>query len=371
MAQEQPTQAGKNLFQDNTVIDADVHISHLSEDILGELKKHLDPPYDRLIDPKYPELLRATGEADAFAHTIPGKIDAIQADTTDPVTGIKEPLCERFGVDYAILNSLQPLDNLKFHDQPVQMMSAVNNVLQEMYLDDHDEFYGLIRVTTTKPDKAAEEIDRMAQEDDMVGVLIHSGETKKEVGHPDHDPIFNAAEENGLPIVLHTTANATQQWHHPYLYSTVEQYITTHAMAHPWDNMLAMASIVYQGVPEKFPGLNFVILETGLSWVPFTMYRLNREYQQRRYDAPLLEKSPEEYVRDTFYFGSQPLEEPNNPTDLRPILEILGWENILFATDHPHFDFDSPQAIEQYLRECTQEEKEMVLHSNAQEVFNI
>lgn len=102
------------------------------------------------------------------------------------------------------------------------------------------------------------------------------------------------------------------------------------------------------------------------------MSRLNRFYEERPSEAPILDRPPEEYIRESFYFGTQPLCEPNDPEHLHTLLDVVGADSIVFSTDFPHFDFDNPESIDNYLRTLfTAEEREKVLHRNAAEAFGL
>ena len=63
-----------------------------------------------------------------------------------------------------------------------------------------------------------------------------------------------------------------------------------------------------------------------------------------REDHPRLERRPSEYIRDHVWFTTQPIEEPDDPKQLVWAIEQarLG-DRLLFATDYPHWDFDSPK----------------------------
>lgn len=96
----------------------------------------------------------------------------------------------------------------------------------------------------------------------------------------------------------------------------LNKFLQVPALAHTWSLELTLVSLVTEGVPERFHRLNFVFLEAGVGLVPYTMYRLNKEYSIRRSEAQLFERSPEKYVRESFYFVTQPLSEPNNPEQI-------------------------------------------------------
>ena len=59
--------------------------------------------------------------------------------------------------------------------------------------------------------------------------------------------------------------------------------------------------LVINGIPERFPKLKTMWIESGLAWVPFLMQRLDNEYMMRTSEAPLLKRMPSEYMREMFY----------------------------------------------------------------------
>jgi uncharacterized protein len=105
-----------------------------------------------------------------------------------------------------------------------------------------------------------------------------------------------------------------------------------------------MTNWIINGLPERFPKLKVVWVESGLAWIPFLMQRLDHEYQMRSCEAPMLKKLPSEYMREMFY-TSQPLEKTNLKL-LQATMEAFDGDNqLLYASDWPHWDFDPPSAI--------------------------
>ena len=70
--------------------------------------------------------------------------------------------------------------------------------------------------------------------------------------------------------------------------------------------------------------------------------RLDYHCERLRSELPNLQRRPSEYVDDHLWIATQPLDEPDDPRHLIELFEELGIGNILFSTDYPHFDFDSP-----------------------------
>ena len=249
-------------------------------------------------------------------------------------------------------------------------MSAYNDLLLDQYLDEYDHFYGLSALATQDPAAAAEELDRLGDEEQIVGAYIATTGPNPPLGDPSYDVMYAAAEDNDLDIAYHGSGGAFM-FEFPRQNQSFEKFIEVHTMAHTWSQMMTLQSIVINGTPVKFPGLNFTFLEAGLGWVPMMMFRLNKEYSIRRSEAPLLEKSPEEYIRE-FYFASQPLGEPNDPKQMGDIIDIIGADSLVFASDYPHWVFDLPDALDKHLRARFDDEgREKVMSGNAAEAFGI
>jgi len=349
------------LLEDTTIVDTDVHvISGLTED---KVARYLDEPYRSwLLNPR-----NGIGrERDPY---MGGKIE--QRSIESPAQ-LHEELVRGYHVDRPIINPFARLSNYHQSDLPVELMRAYNSALLDLYLDEYDDFYGMIELAPQQPDKAAEEIDERASEDQIVGAWILSSGPQPPLGDPSYDIMYEAAEDNGLTIAFHGAGPGAFPREFPKQDQGLERMMSVHTVAHPWNQMLTLTSLIVQGVPVKFPDLNFAFLESGISWVPYMMFRLNKEYGMRRNEAPLLERNPEDYIRDSFYFSSQPLGEPNDARHLQQLISVLGAENIMFASDYPHWDFDHPEGMDKHLRTTfSEEERDQVLHGTATDAFNL
>jgi predicted TIM-barrel fold metal-dependent hydrolase len=99
------------------------------------------------------------------------------------------------------------------------------------------------------------------------------------------------------------------------------------------------------GVPVRFPDLRIAFTEGGIAWVPWIMWRMDKEYGERRREVPFLKDRPSTYVRRMF-FATQPIEEPEHLRDMAGLLSLFDGENsVVFASDWPHHDFDHPSKV--------------------------
>jgi len=351
------------------VVDADVHTAYRTPEIRQDIADRMDEPYRSwLLDDS--DVYYSPYPLDSFPKQGESTTEDVVVHSPD---AIERDLCEGFGVDVAILNSLQKLDLIPSRERAVQEMRAVNDMFVDRFLDDHEQFYGLAMLTTQKPDKTAEEIDRIASEDSFVGVMLANGDSDKPIGDPRYDAIFRAAEDNDMPVCFHSSSvGYANSRRFPFLYNDLQNYGELHMLAHPFAHITDVTSLIMNQTVEKFPDVEYVFLEQDLGIVPLLMYRLNRETVQNPSEVPLLDKAPEEYIREQFYWGTQPLPEPLNNQDLTAMIDLIGAENILFTSDHPHNDFDDPTSvIDRYLTRLSDEDVDKIMYENALDVFDI
>jgi len=200
-------------------------------------------------------------------------------------------------------------------------------------------------------------------------VFFNSSGVKTPLGDPKYDPIYRAAEDNGLPVVYHGAAAPGLALDFPSSSMRCRPIWPT-TLAHVYSQMLTLTSLFENGTPAKFPDIDFVFQEAGVAWLSL-IFRLNRDYKQRRSEVPLLEKTPEEYVRDQFYFATPTPRRTERPRDDETAHRDVGADVLMFATDHPHYDIDNTEALLKYLNDFSKAERNDVLYGNAAEVFDI
>jgi predicted TIM-barrel fold metal-dependent hydrolase len=297
-----------------------------------------------------------------------GKIDQIPFKSGEDVSDFRQ----EFEIDYPIVNCLATLGAIPDTDLALEVMRASNDLLINEILAQDDDLMGLAVVAPQKPEKAAEEIDRVASEDQIVGTFICSTGPFKPLGNERYDIMYAAMEDHGLPPTYHGSAAGAFITQFPLQNAGLEKFLPVHVLSHTWSSMITLVSLITNGTPEKFPDLNFMITEAGLGWVPYITYRMNKEYAIRKSEAPLLQQSPEKYIRDQFYFGSQPLGEPEDPDDMEQLIDLVGLDSVCFASDYPHWDFDHPDALEQHLRsQYSAEGRQQILYENPKEAYGL
>ena len=103
-------------------------------------------------------------------------------------------------------------------------------------------------------------------------------------------------------------------------------------------------SFICNGTFDKYPDLKLVVLETGVGWLPWLMWRLDQQYRELRANVPWVKRLPSEHIRDNVRFTTQPA--TDIPTeDFVKLVEMVDSEDVIFATDYPHYDADEVDLV--------------------------
>lgn len=342
---QQATSSLSSIDDLDMIVDGDSHVTESIEAVLPYMDEDKYGAVKELIsqsDIPLTEIFSATLATPAFPYT----------ENKDVFGGVLEPedkleQLDEFGIDYSILDPttfaiLPTVNNSRF---AVALAEAYNSWIVDHFLDEHERLKAALIVAPQKPSKAAEEIHRVGDEDDFVGVQLPATGLVPPPGHEQYKPIYEAAQEYDLPIMMHSGgAQSTKVF--PVQYQWNETYAADHALSHPWTHMWNMTSLLYEGIPEKFPDLEFIFQEAGIGWIPYMMWRLDDHYLEMSYEIPALEKLPSSYIRNQFYFTTQPLGHvADNPKYIADMIEMIGPDRIMYSADIPHPDFDPPEEL--------------------------
>lgn len=344
-------------------IDCDVHHNWKSrEDMTQYLPKvwreFADGPV--LIEPAYPTHPNRHGHNK--------RVDSFPPDGSVPGSDyetLRAQVLDEFDVSRAILlydtgtNSGHP--NIYF---ATELVRAMNRWSIDYWLDGRDDrLYGGLLVPTQQPEEAAKEIMSVGENPRMATVLLNWNPGKP-FGHPFYHPIYEAAQSMELPIAIHIGVTGSGPWFAGGMPSGRVEFHTL--LAEPMQHHLT--SFITHGVFERFPRLKLIMIETGIAWIPWLMWRLDADYALLKRESPWVKRLPSEYFREHCALSTQPLDESPRRQQLLDVLGLVdGFEDMLcFATDYPHWDADDPLYIARKLPSAWQEK---VFWSNAERMF--
>jgi predicted TIM-barrel fold metal-dependent hydrolase len=352
----------------NLVVDCDAHYL----EPIAEVAEFIDGPWRERLLGSDPAKWLPVGLGDRM---LAGRIRRDGMDYgygygTQDAGGIRD-IMSQIGIDAAVLvpNKIVTLGHVTVRDLVVALNQGFIRYMLERVVNPAEGVYTMVVAGWQDPEASAELIDEVADHPGVAGVVMMTAGAIPPLGDPKYDPIFEAAQRHDLPLVFHGSPGLNLIEGADY--AQFQRLIESHSLGFMVSNQIQLTSLILQGVPERFPNLKFVFQESGLFWVPMMQYRLDEYFLKRRSEAPLLKGLPSEYIRDRFYFGTQPIEMPKNQRHLEMVFEAAnGYEHFIFCSDYPHFDYDDPSAITR-LRFLDEQQRAAVLAGNAFNVFKL
>jgi predicted TIM-barrel fold metal-dependent hydrolase len=284
----------------------------------------------------------------------------------------REQLLDEWDLDAAVLNNLGSLlfatGNSPAHLE-VEIARACNEWTRDYWLDADPRWHASIATSYDEPEAAVREIIRARETSDRFLQVLVGSRMERPLGNPKYWPILEAAASLSLPVAIHVGASR-RSTNVPISRPTF--YFEDHAN-YPTHNLSHVASLIFEGVFDRWPDLKIVLVELGSAWaVPFA-WRLDASWHVLRDEVPDLERKPSEYFREHFWLTTQPIEEPERPEQFQDLL--AQWRNfgladrVMFATDYPHWDFDSPaEALPGWL---SRDVKRRIFAGNASALYGI
>jgi predicted TIM-barrel fold metal-dependent hydrolase len=167
-------------------------------------------------------------------------------------------------------------------------------------------------------------------------------------GHsPSHiglDPVWARAEEARIPVVFHVggTGDLIDRDYfrnglpipHDF-HGGEENFRSVDYMGIPGPPAQTLATLIFDGVLERFPGLRIGVIEQGAIWVPSWMRQMESAFEAfARHEERLrnLSLRPSEYVRRQIRFTPYPTD------DVGWIVEQAGPDVCMFSSDYPHVE---------------------------------
>ncbi|MBW8783276.1 MAG: amidohydrolase [Novosphingobium sp.] len=252
-----------------------------------------------------------------------------------------------------------------------------NDAMAELQQDSGQRLFPMALLPWWDLAEAVKETERCAGMG-LKGININSdphfhkdsdGNQIPDLGHPHWDPLWEVCVDKRVPVNFHIGASETaidwmgqQGW--PSLPYDLRSGISG-AMIF-FNNGKVVSNLIYAGVPERFPQIKFVSVESGVGWVPFLKEALDYQLVEIA-ETKHFHKKPSEYFASNFYFCFW-----FEKDDISHTLHRVGIDNCLFETDFPHptslYPIDN---LEERLAALSTEDRVKVLSLNAAKLYDI
>ena len=203
----------------------------------------------------------------------------------------------------------------------------------------------------------------------MLGDPSVAAKGLKSLSDPFWRPLWDACQQLGVGVHLHASAGlaaklSLPQWkgytrRQAHCVSTLRNFCTATQIV-PY--------LIFSGMLERFPRLNWVFAETGLGWVSSVLEACDHEWEKRHLWTEGLLTRPSDLFRRQIYvdFWFETV-----GVQLR---EYIGIDNILWESDFPHITSTYPNswsAVEHSLAGVPPADREKVLFRNAARLYRL
>ncbi len=135
-------------------------------------------------------------------------------------------------------------------------------------------------------------------------------------------PLYEAANDAGAVMYIHPA--------HPVNVDMMQEYWLMPLVGFLFYTTLAAASLVFAGVPERFPRIRWALCHLGGA-IPYLAERLDRGFHAFRDCRQHIQREPSSYLRE-FYYDTVNFDQ----RALQLAIGFAGADHILAGSDYPH-----------------------------------
>ncbi len=226
-------------------------------------------------------------------------------------------------VDMHVL-SVSPQTWLYNQEASVGVAASViqNDEIARLVKEKPDRFSGIATLPMQAPDQAAAELRRAIRTLGLHGAMIASNVNGKNLDDPSFEPVWAVAEELDAWMMIHpgNVAGADR----------LRSYYLNNLIGNPLDTTIAGACLIFGGVLERHPKLNFVMVHGG-GFIPYQGWRWVHGWHVRPEPKVHLKHSPEKYL-DRFLYDTI----LHSHTPLKFLIDSVGAKRVFLGSDYPY-----------------------------------
>jgi aminocarboxymuconate-semialdehyde decarboxylase len=302
------------------IIDMHAHI--LTEEMI-RLMQGVSKTYAPILSTtETPYPCGLTTSSQGFALTFPSR----NSRTTWPEGGHNVDLrledMARTGVD---CQAISPYVGTYLYEIPsevnVELCKVYNEQFAALKQAHPGKFAPLATVPLQDGQAAADELERAITDLGLHGVATSTSLSESNLDDPDLEPFYAKLNELQVPWFIHPS--------HAIIARRAPKYYLTNFIGNPLETTIAVASLIFGGVMERYPNIRCWIPHAG-GFVPYQFGRFDHGYQWRDEPKGAITKPPSDYL-DAFLFDIIAHSRPA----LDYLVQTFGPDQVYLGTDYP------------------------------------
>jgi len=205
-------------------------------------------------------------------------------------------------------------------DKEADWVRLLNEHMVQTAKDAGPAFRTIAAVPMQDGERAARELEYAVKTLGMLGVMLPSDPAEVDVADPSLGPLWAAAEELDVPVMLHGASHS--KW------PLVGPSFMAFSMGRTLDTTILAAKLIHSGLLDRHPKLKLMLCHGGGS-LPYLIGRVDVAYRRGMEKLTDLKKDgPEDYM-SMLYYDTVTV----NPRSLKLLLDLAGPEHVLLGSD--------------------------------------
>ena len=226
------------------------------------------------------------------------------------------------GLDQQILASWLDIHGYTLSlDKAATWARLFNEHLAELVGSNGDTFRGLATVPIQDGTMAAKELEYAVNTLGMLGTMVSADPVGRDLSQDSYEPLWAAAENLGVPIVLHPAT-------HGFGGGITPNYLTF-SLGRTLDTTITAAKLILEGLFDRHPNLKMVLVHGG-GFLPYQAARIDNGYRSGAGRPVELQRDkPSDYL-EMLYYDTVNM----SPDSLRMLRNVAGAEHIMLGSDY-------------------------------------
>jgi aminocarboxymuconate-semialdehyde decarboxylase len=243
----------------------------------------------------------------------------------------RQRVLDELGVDRQVVTLTTPGTHVETPARAADLAALVNDAFAEVVASRGRHFAALATLPLNDPPAAVRELERAMKTLGLPGAMLFSNVNGVPLADSRFWPLYEAASDLGAVLYIHPN--------HPVSVEAMTEFWLMPLVGFLMDTTLAAAHLVFAGVPERFPGIRWVLGHLG-GTIPYLAERLDRGFHAFKECRVHIERPPTEHLK-RFYYDTVNFD----PDALKLAIAFAGADHILAGSDYPHQIGSIPQML--------------------------
>jgi aminocarboxymuconate-semialdehyde decarboxylase len=261
-------------------------------------------------------------------------------------------------IDTQVITLTTPGTHIEEPRTAIKLAQITNDAFARAVSDYPGLYVALATLPLCDPAASVTELRRAMEQLHFRGAMVFSNINGTALSHQRFWPVWEAANQLGAIIHIHPT--------NPVGVEAMLDYWLMPLVGFLMDTTLAAASLVFSGVPERFPNIKWVLGHLGGA-IPYLAERLDRGYEAFADCRRNISRPPSSYL-EKFFFDTVNFD----PRALELAVSFAGASQVLAGSDYPHQIGSIPKMLQSlHAMRISDSDRQLILGGNAKRLLGI